>query len=79
MSAATKAALDKTIRDHILDEAPDKPLVMGWVLAAENTGMEVSDHEVNGGGSFFLAQMDGLAVSSALGISEFNYRVRSRA
>lgn len=77
MSAETKAALDKAIRDHLLDEAPDKPLVMGWVLGIENTGLELSEHEVYGGGSFFLAQMDGLSNSSALGISEFNYRARS--
>lgn len=77
MSAQTKAALDEAIRNHVADEAPDKPLVMGWVLACENTGIEISEHEVYGGGSFFLAHMDGLALSSALGISEFNYRRRS--
>lgn len=77
MSAETKAALDKAIRDHISDEAPDKPLLMGWVLATEVTGLEISEHETTGGGSFFLAQMDGLSHSSALGISEVNYRRRS--
>lgn len=77
MSAQTKAALDKAIRDHVADESPDKPLVMGWVLATEVTGLEIDAHEVNGGGTFFLAQMDGLANSSVLGISEFNYRRRS--
>ena len=77
MSAETKAALDKAIRDHIADESPDKPLLMGWVLATEVTGMELSSHEVGGGGTYFLDNMDGLANSSSLGISEFNYRRRS--
>lgn len=77
MSAETKAALDKAIRDHIADEAPDVPLVMGWVFAAETTGHEIRAHELTGGGSYFLAMMDGMANSSALGISEFNYRRRS--
>lgn len=77
MSAQTKATLDKAIRDHVADESPDKPLVMGWVLATEVTGLEIDVHEVNGGGTFFLAHMDGLANSSVLGISEFNYRRRS--
>lgn len=77
MSAQTKAALDKAIRDHVADESPDKPLLMGWVLAAEVTGMEIDTHEIQGGGTFFLANMDGLANSSVLGISEFNYRRRS--
>ena len=77
MSAETKAALDKAIRDHIADESPDKALLMGWVLATEVTGLEIDTHEIDGGGTFFLAHMDGLANSSVLGISEFNYRRRS--
>lgn len=77
MSAETKAALDKAVRDHIADEAPDKPLVAGWVLACETLAVEMDHHEITGGGAYFLAHMDGLANSSALGISEVNYRLRS--
>lgn len=77
MSAETKAALDKAVREHIADEAPDKPLVAGWVLACETVALEMDEHEIAGGSSYFLVTMDGLLSSAALGISEVNYRLRS--